>query len=214
MLADDTSTRHVVVWRKSLYTPLGLAIGLTLVGIAFSRGSPLPVPESAAPGPGIGYPLDLPVFPEAQPVSLAAAQGASGGVLILPHAANASAANIQQVWLNSTYDEVEIYFASGLRLLESPAPQQTQATIQAEWELAVQQNDGASQLQTINGTTAFVTARDYPGNGQCGTPGVDCIPPSQNPSDVALILDGTFVELSADWPLDQVITVADTLSTG
>jgi len=160
----------------------------------------------------VGYPLNLPAFQGAHPVTLEAARSAMGGSLPLPNSADASTADVQSVWLNSSTAEVDIYFGSGVRLLEEPGSGESQTVIQAEDQAAVQQNGGDSKLATIDGVTAVVTARDFSGNGQCGTPGVDCIPPQQNPSDVTMILNGFSVELTADWPVDQLVAVANTLS--
>jgi hypothetical protein len=135
-----------------------------------------------------------------------------GGSLPVPHSSDASTANIQSVWLNPSTAQVDIYFASGVRLLVEPSSGESQAMIQAEDQAAVEQNGGASKLATITGVTAVVTARDFPGNGQCGIPGADCIPAQHNPSDVTMILNGAAVDLTADWPLDQRVAVANTVS--
>ncbi|SRR6266567_1383893 len=190
---------------------LAVIVGLTLAGTAYWRGA---APQSAkgAPGPGYGYPLDQPPFAGAESVSLADARMALGGNLLLPNDSDASVANIAQIWLDPSTDEVDVYFVSGVRLLEQPSAGESQDVIQAEDAAAVQQNGGASQMETIDGVTAVITSRDFPGNGQCGTPGADCIPPQQNPSDVTMILDGDSVELTADWPVDQLVAAANTVA--
>jgi hypothetical protein len=202
-------------WRGLSRVTVGLVVGLTLLGVAFWRGQGPPAPVSQVapgPGPGAGYPLSLSAFPGAQVSTLDAARAAMGGTLPVPNSSDAPIADIQNVWLNASAAEVDIHYSTGLRLLLQTIPGESQDVIQTEDEAAVKQNGGASQLATIDGVPAVVTARDFSGNGQCGTPGVDCFPPQQNPSDVTMILNGVSVELTADWPVDQLVAVANTVS--
>jgi hypothetical protein len=209
--------------RKGIARSLaGLTAGLMLVGLAFWRGLGPTTVQRAQPVSGIeelnpglnpdGYALDLPVFGDGKPSTLADAKKALGGYLPLPDSSDASAANIEQVWVNSGAGEVDIYFSSGLRLLMEPRPELSKAVVEEEAQAIVSQNGGASELATINDVIAIVTARDFAGNDKCGVSGADCIPKQRNPSDVYMILNGVSVELDADWPIDQVIAVASTMS--
>jgi hypothetical protein len=191
--------------------------GAAIVALVFvvgscATGTPRPTPTSrAVPGPGVGYPLSRSAIPEALSSTLQQAQDAYGGSLPIPDSPDASTADIKGVWLDAKSSQVDIYYSTGLRLLVEPNASESQTTIQSEDQLAVMQNGGASQLMTIDGVPAVATARDFAGNGQCGMPDVDCIPSQQNPSDVTMILNGVSVEVTADWPLDRLVAVANTI---
>jgi hypothetical protein len=193
-------------------------MGAAIIALAFALGScttgtPAPTPTSrGVPGPGAGYPLSLSAVPEAQASTLQQAKDAYGGSLPMPDSPDASEADIKGVWLDTKSSQVDIYYSTGMRLLVEPNASESPAMIQSDDELVIQQNGGASQLMTIDGVPAVATARDFAGNGQCGKPNVDCIPAQRNPSDVTMILNGVSVDVTADWPLDQLVAVANTIS--
>jgi len=57
----------------------------------------------------------------------------------------------------------------------------------------------------LNGVPALVTGLNFKGNGLCGTPDEDCIPPQNNPSDISMVLNSYFVEYDAPLPLSDLI---------
>jgi hypothetical protein len=196
----------------ALVTAATLIVGLTLFGVEHWRSTGARPAAQLGIGPGQGYPLDSPVIRVTQPSTLESAKTVLNGYLPFPDSAEASTDNIAKVWVNAKSGEVDIYFSSGLRLLLEPASLSSQDAIKAEDARVVEQSGGASLLDTINGVTAVVTARDFAGSSTCGIPNVDCVPAQQNPSDVAFVLNGVSVALTADWPIDKLVAVAKTVS--
>ena len=138
-------------------------------------------------------------------------QDAYDGALPMPDSPDASVADIDGIWLDATSRQVDIYYSTGMRLLAEPLAGDSRARIRSDDKQVVQQNGGASRLMRIDNVLAVATARDFAGDGQCGTPDLDCVPSQQNPSDVTMILDGISVDVTADWPLERLVDAANTI---
>ncbi len=155
-------------------------------------------------------PLDENPFKNGKDMSINDAEATLGHQILRPSSDLASDSNIVHVWVDESSDSASIYYKSGIRVFLSPQ-NDNGGDPHYGYEAVVEANDGASIIQTVAGVQALVTARDFSGNGQCGTPGVDCIPASDNPSNVSMILGGYSILVDADLPVEDVVAVADTI---